>query len=771
MPTFSKNDLDLLGYSDISEISPQSMHDRPWRRYRASVLAGVQRVTHDFVYLQSTCSLRDVQNLHANLSSSGLQSKEVFFITPRSGLPVSRLRNIFGRTSNVSILEDLVLSKLSSLFYDYISSLKEGIIPEKYYVAPRSEDTQGSDDRLDRRILEYLRGRGGDPAGSVHVISASAAVGKTTLAREVVSKLIRDYGETPRIIPTFVESSHWGKLQLESVDDLWEIISNSLRNFSSGLAITEDLFEHALKQGYLVFVFDGFDELCTQRYSRFSAREVLDQLVEIAKETEARIVITTRTLFWEAEIGDTPECVVMHRLRPFEGPQAKDYFHKYFGGDTRSASKARTLYGKLIRQSQRPRELGGGRVQFANLPICAGIIAQHIENEGDAAFDMSAEGTIVDRFLQQILQRECVRQNLSTPAHEQLKAFEQIAVEQSPTFDLELLCVAGFNEADIQKLNVHPLLHPVDNLSYKFRYAFLESYFLASYLAKTIRGIYQEDARAFPIMSGEANGKGYVMEHLVELLGSNAEQSLHQYFRSIPVAESSARSFLFHVAKTVVEGHIHRTNALFQILVGGQGTKQWMVDSLFVVGIIDKLDLSNIEFNRCTFLNVNFIRCRANEDTKFLDCKFSGDLLFDGCAPSEWSRVQLKNCSMDRSAELAWGGIRKDVSSSHRGEMIQHAMYLALSKFWHHGRFKASISASHWRRGPLGHTEYCQTILEEMLKQDVLMKILIGGLTEGGYAFNREVLPDLQRFMDNRQMTGRLLVIYQSIMRKFGKKN
>ena len=745
------------------------MYERPWRRYRASVLAGVQWVTHDFVYLQSTCSLRDAQHLHTTLSGSELQSKEIFLVTPRSGIPVSRLRNIFGKTCNISILEDLILGKLGNLFRDYISSLKEGIIPEKIYVAPRSEDTKGSDDRLDRRILEYLRGQGSDPAGFVHVISASAAVGKTTLAREVVSKLIRDYGEIPRIIPTFVESTHWGKLQLESVDDLWEIISNSLRNFSSGLAITEDLFEHALKQGYLGFVFDGFDELCTQRYSRFNAREVLDRLVEIAKETEARIVITTRTLFWDAEIGDTPECVVMHRLRPFEAPQAKDYFHKYFGDDTRSASKARTLYGKLIKQSQRPRESGGGRVQFANLPICAGIIARHIENEGDAAFDMSAEGTIVDRFLQQILQRECVRQNLSTPAHEQLKAFEQISVERSSTFDLELLCVAGFNEADMQKLNVHPLLNPVDKLSYEFRYAFLESYFLASYLAKTIRGIYHENERAWPIMAGEANGKGYVIEHLVELLGSNAEQPLHEYFNRVPVAESRARSFLFHVAKTIVEGHIHRTNALFQILVGDQGMKRLTVGNLFVIGSIDKLDLSNIEFNRCTFRDVNFIRCKANEDTKFTDCQFSGDLLFDDCAPSAWSKVRLENCSMDRAAELAWGGIRKDVSSSGHSEMVQHAMYLALSKFWHHGRFKASIKASHWRRGPLGHTEYCHPILEEMLKQDVLIRILIGGLAEGGYAFNREILPDLQRFMDNRQITGRLFVVYRSILKKFGK--
>jgi hypothetical protein len=170
---------------------------------------------------------------------------------------------------------------------------------------------------------------------------------------------------------------------------------------------------HALKQGYLAFVFDGFDELCGQRHSQFNAREVLQWLIEIARKTDARIVITTRTLFWEAEVGEIPECTSLVRLRPFETPQAKDYLHKYFPADKQSADRALQLYKQLIKQSQRPREGGGGRVQFANLPLCVGMIARYVK-EGGATLSLKGERTIIEQFLLQILERERGRQQLTT---------------------------------------------------------------------------------------------------------------------------------------------------------------------------------------------------------------------------------------------------------------------------------------------------------------------------------------------------------------------
>ena len=260
------------------------------------------------------------------------------------------MQNIFGQNIRIDVYEDLIWTKIQSIFQEYVDSLDEGIMTETYYVAPRFEDPKTSHpnphDRLDEEIINYLLGK--EDGSGIRVVSASAAVGKTTLSREVVKK-IATRSEKSRVIPTYVESSHWDKLQLKSVEDLWEIIQNSLSAFSPNLTITESLFKHALKQGYLVFIFDGFDELCGHRETNFSTKEVLNWLIEIAKETDARIVITTRTIFWDNEVGETPEFTILRKLRPFEKQQAKEYFQKFFPDNPKFAEQICTAIQTINR--------------------------------------------------------------------------------------------------------------------------------------------------------------------------------------------------------------------------------------------------------------------------------------------------------------------------------------------------------------------------------------------------------------------------------------
>ena len=273
---FSEQDLVLLGYTNIKTESESS--DRTWKIFSAEAIAGIQQVTHRVIYLLSSCTKQDAERLVKSINISS----DFFVITTRSGLRKETLQAIFG-SIRIDVYEDLIWDKIQAIFEDYVHSLDKGITAETYYVAPRSEDSKSSPhDRLDRKIISYLEGR--EDVGGIRVVSASAGVGKTTLSREVVKKLA-EKSSTVRVIPTYVESSHWDTLQLKSVEDLWDIIRNSLSTFSPNLTITEDLFKHALKQGYFVFIFDGFDELCGPRESNFSTKEVLDWLIDIAKET------------------------------------------------------------------------------------------------------------------------------------------------------------------------------------------------------------------------------------------------------------------------------------------------------------------------------------------------------------------------------------------------------------------------------------------------------------------------------------------------------
>jgi predicted GTPase len=139
---------------------------------------------------------------------------DFFVITTKSGLQKDALQSIFGKTVQVAVHEDLIWQRIETLFSDYVEALKEDIVTEKYYVTPRNEETTGPRDRLDETIISYLAGRSN--VGCINVVSASAGVGKTTLARYAVKRLA-ERASTYRVIPTYVEASHWGKLQLDSV--------------------------------------------------------------------------------------------------------------------------------------------------------------------------------------------------------------------------------------------------------------------------------------------------------------------------------------------------------------------------------------------------------------------------------------------------------------------------------------------------------------------------------------------------------------------------
>jgi hypothetical protein len=95
---------------------------------------------------------------------------------------------------------------------------------------------------------------------------------------------------------------------------------------------------------------------------------------------------------------------------------------------------------------------------------------------------------------------------------------------------------------------------------------------------------------------------------------------------------------------------------------------------------------------------------------------------------------------------------------------VNDALKLALSKFWRNGQPHFSIHALHWAKGPLGQSIYCKAIQQAMFSCGILSKITISGVQEGGYAFSKDVLPDLQRYMDSGQLTGKLREVYRSLL-------
>jgi hypothetical protein len=360
---------------------------------------------------------------------------------------------------------------------------------------------------------------------------------------------------------------------------------------------------------------------------------------------------------------------------------------------------------------------------------------------------------------------------LSTSAAEQLKAFTDVAVTGVLSgisgFSAEDCAIGGFESSDLDRLRDHPLIKVSgsDHLSgkYVFRYDFLTPLLVAQFLTSEIllkadRGGFLSQ-QAVELMRQEANGKSFVIDHVVELWEDSDVRAIGRVHSNLPPSDQ-AKSFLFHLARLIIGKRFanadrkQRAHALLQEFDSEDVEGRLQVRNLFVLGSIEKLDLRNVEFHKCTFDGAEFSDCICDERTLFTGCQFLGEFNVVGNDRRSWSAARYSDdCVLRASAKLTWSDLQADVATQGKGQILE-AVRIAIAKFWHHGRLKPSIRKAFWQKGPIGTLEINKKILDEMLRQGLVNEITISGVSEGGYAIHMGAVGDIQNFMDNGQASG-----------------
>ena len=331
--------LELLGYTNPEQVSSDTRADV----FIATIVAGIEEQRVQFVYIKTRSSRSDLSNISIERNIA------TFFVVPESSGINTEDVNIAipGGPHRLYQLDELIWARMTSAFREYVDGLTAQLIVEPYFVQPRSESATSEPDK---EIVEFFASRSATyGAGTVLVLRAPAAVGKTTLLRIVVQRLLKSKDQY-RAIPIFIESAHWSQLRLESVSGLWEVVRNSLMRFAPDLVMSKSLFEAALKTGNIVFIFDGLDELCGRRDVSISAVDIVDELASIARGTNARILLSTRTAYWDSEIARTWENVSKLDLAPFNRQQALSYFERRFSNDISLQKRCHALYQNSFKQ-------------------------------------------------------------------------------------------------------------------------------------------------------------------------------------------------------------------------------------------------------------------------------------------------------------------------------------------------------------------------------------------------------------------------------------
>ena len=339
----------------------------------------------------------------------------------------------------------------------------------------------------------------------------------------------------------------------------------------------------------------------------------------------------------------------------------------------------------------------------------------------------------------------------------------------NPKFEFELLEATEFEKGDVKKALDHPFLKSVDGRLYSFSYDFLGPYFRALSLASMLRNSSGELPRLAAVMAREADGKGYVAEQLCELLGSDVIQLVGSAARRISQQHPEAGSFLLHVCKNLVDRDStlitssERSSVLFDAIGCSSVHHRREIRGWLLLGIFDRLDFRGVSFSQCRFVDVTFRNCSSDQSTHFNDCVFSGDLEISPSPRSGWTTVQMSRCRMSFPTDVVWEEILgRNIGS--REEQMLKVLRVALGRFWYHGRPRISMRLDDWNKGVLGNLGLARQILDVMLKVELVRKINISGVTEGGIAFDKSSMRDLQSYMDNQQLQGKIKDVFEILV-------
>lgn len=760
---FTAEDLVLLGYDDIKSIDV----GEEAIAFSGKAKAGIVQTEHNFVYVKTDATKEDLIRISSKVQSRG----NLYVLRSKSGPAESLVKSAFGKALAIYQIEELLWARVSELFKAYAENISESIPTEPHYIAPRGSAIDIKD-RLDEYLIEYFTKS--TPSRGVRknlvVLKANAGVGKTTLCRRLAKEFARKIGSY-KVVPVYVEAAHWGG-RVSNTSDLWDIIQLSLQNFDSGSGISRGLFEAALRRGLILFVFDGFDELCSSPRSNISARDVIEALTQIAEDSEARIVLTTRTPYWANEIGEDPQEVHSLELLAFNPQQAKEYIRKFFTNEDALFDTARHLYADVIAYAEKPDNKGGARAQFWSLPIAVSMICEAVK-AGVSRSDWQAFS--LETLLVAICERESKRQNLNISGAKQISIFKEIALLDSAgaatEFSQDDVLAAGVSDQDAGKFLSHPLLRS-SGVQYSFAYDFLGPYLRALAVKDEFLSVDQVRKPILEAMRAEENGKGFLLEHLSRLVGGNID-SVYSLLERVPKSEAAARSFLIHLLLRTADQQSDVVNsadrtAVFLRGIGSNAGKDEVSDTRFV-GSLDRLDLSNVEFVGCEFRDVGFKDVDFS-GTTFRRCIFDGEVDFANSQDGESfaSASVLPDCELRGGARLALEPLLLN-NPENRLDLIKDLLEAALSKFWHNGRFRATVRRADWKKGQLGRSRSSAALLDVFEKHGLLQEVTISGVQEGGLVFNRASIGDLQNFMDHRQLSGAILAAFSDLERTLGK--
>jgi hypothetical protein len=672
----------------------------------------------------------------------------------------------------------------------YLEKLRKGNPQD--YINPPVETPSGADRKLPNPVHNFLVDAQTPSVplnGSLAIVLAEAGQGKTYMSRHLVGQLAQP---SSTVFPIFVDSSQWRGLTLDDQRSLFKTITHSFRHFGAAINWVEGHEEEFLKitlsADLFRIVFDGFDEFVLRNRGEVQPTDVLDTLGALARDTGSRIVITSRTSFWDTNLPEEAQKFVQkthcyhYIIKAFDSNHAANYFRKNLKNRLQQ-DRALDLFRRLMAESKDLTGRGFVLNLLADL-VQKDSRTDHMPGPGD--------GTLA-WLLYNLCERESLRQQLPFDAKTQLQIFKTFAKEiaegAAATSSFLRLCMQTVCESlhlknidqAFEAFKSHPLLRkPRD----QDNWAFSQEQIMIGLLALQILDWNELATKAFLDKSTLEPERIHDLGSLtVDLLGPKLETDekaarVRQIIQKLSVGWRDAFQpgyimpegrrlagviALLAVERLLSQGSSHRDRAQMLLsLCGGRA-----ISNLFLGGTVSRYDFKGMIFDSCLLDRVAWINCQFDENTAFQSCKFHGGI------PAERSTglgaAKRSACKLDPEAETVFASAEvAEGRRAYSASDLRTDFNALITKFIIPGGIGLkTVARQHLEKGTFGHSKFRREILDTF-KSLVIEEHHLRNTN--GFHIREPVEDAVKFYASNNVLTGPLDDAFNRLSKKLLKK-
>ncbi len=781
----------VLSYAGYSNPTLIEKGDRwqIWKTHRTDPL-GVELETH-VVFLNSRATWQNCDQAYDGLLRHQLSNVSVLV---QNSASVARDRDRLGkrmRTQRVRTVRRFLAESLGSTLRDPGDTRLTGD-SEHAFVDPYIQTRDRTQTAAEETLLTWLKAEEEtSEGGALAAVIGPGAVGKTTLARRLAQQLWQDHQRFWRF-PVLIDADTWVRLLSQKALTLKDIVREAT-NQNYSCAVPTEHMETCVEHGVLVPIFDGFDELCTRRDSPFVASEILNDLHELIKETEARVLLTSRDGFWRefVEAGEgLEETYVGTRfyLQPFDESQRSRYVHNRFPNheDEPTRNDANQILSE-IQKSERDLARGGAPVErtVTGIPLVVALACDMAGTAETAQRRIPTRPAIrlpLDDVLYRFFQREQLRRKLpeALDASGQFRVFTNLASELGQEFDEEFVDLLVQDECPQATDQVRAairssiLLGRRNQTSLHFQYDFIYSHLAARGLARALlsSGRIESAGPVHRLLRENARGGTEMLEvvsdYIYSAQGADWQRTLADRARELwPQLQDDAKSGLFHLTRSLTrrtDSIGDEVTTLNRIL--NQGSGERMLNGIPIKGGVDGLDLRGAELRDLRFEGVFLIGCKFDSRTLFKNCRFDSYLELQGAHGIKFA--QFADCVTSATARGALQGAGAGSRFPTHPEQIREALRDNLRKLRPGTLFRGTKSSARFR-GAGGRVPFAEELWDSLEKEEVIEYFPQSGDRRGGVKVKDEAKKDVNMLLENNVVSGTVSRAYARLERRCAK--